>query len=119
MTHRYTDVENEMDRTADETRGTLESDVGPEVYNELHAAFLAHLSLQVVDLGTAAANRDVPAAQFVAHQMKGTALSFGAARLDELAKRVLRMDGTQAELLHLLVNEIEAEVDTLQAVVGV
>ena len=37
----------------------LESDVGPEVYQELLAAFLAHLSLQVVELNTAVANEDV------------------------------------------------------------
>ncbi len=108
-----------MDPTTAQTPGTLEDDVGPEVYQELLAAFLAHLSTQVVELDTAAVNQDVPAAQYVAHQMKGTATSFGATRLDELARRVLQMDTTQVELLCSLVGEIDAEVGKLQSVVGV
>jgi len=98
---------------------TLESDLGPEVYQELLAAFLTNLSLQGARLDTAVTDHDVPGAQAVAHQIKGTACSFGAVRLDELAKRVLRMDGSQVELLGSLVSEIEAEVRTLRAAVAV
>jgi HPt (histidine-containing phosphotransfer) domain-containing protein len=115
---RYTDVENEM-ALSSEPAGTLESDVGPEVYQELLAAFLTHLSLQVAQLDAAVTDHDLPGAQGVAHQIKGTACSFGADRLDELAKRVLRMDGSQVELLGSLVSEIDAEVRTLRAAVAV
>jgi HPt (histidine-containing phosphotransfer) domain-containing protein len=118
VTHRCTEVDNEMAPTLDATLGTLESDVGPEVYQELLASFAAHLSLQVIKLNAAVDDSDVPAAQGVAHQIKGTASSFGATRLDELAKRVLGMPNTQVELLRSLVDEIDAEVGTFQAVFG-
>ena len=107
-----------MDLTP-EPAGTLERDVGPEVYQELLTAFLAHLSLQVAQLDAAVTDHDVPGAQAVAHQIKGTACSFGALRLDELAKRVLRMDGSQVELLGSLVGEIDGEVRILRAAVAV
>ena len=115
---RYTHVVNEMGLTAGPV-ATLENDVGSEVYQELLAAFLAHLSLQVVLLDTAVTCHDVPGAHAVAHQIKGTACSFGAVRLDELAKRVLRMDGSEVELLGSLVSEIDGEVRALQAAVAV
>jgi HPt (histidine-containing phosphotransfer) domain-containing protein len=118
VTQRCTAMDNEMAPTLDETPGTLESDVGPEVYQELLASFVAHLSLQVSRLNAAADESDVAAAQGVAHQIKGTASSFGATRLDELAKRVLQMADTEVELLRSLVQEIAAEVGTFQAVVA-
>lgn len=94
---------------------TLESDVGPEVYRDLLGAFLTHLSQQAVDLDTAAANGDLLAAQCVAHQIKGSALSFGAVRLDEIASRLLGMQGDQVELLRSLVTEIDAQVVDFRA----
>jgi HPt (histidine-containing phosphotransfer) domain-containing protein len=97
---------------------TLESDVGPEVYQDLLGAFLAHLSQQVVDLNAAAANRDVLAAQCVAHQIKGTASSFGAVVLDELADRMLALQGDQVELLLSLVIEIDVQVVHFRSVVA-
>jgi HPt (histidine-containing phosphotransfer) domain-containing protein len=98
---------------------TLESDVGPEVYQELLASFRAHLLVQVVELRSAAATGDVAAAQYVAHQMKGTAPSFGALRLDDLAHRLLGIQPHDVALLDDLVSEIDAEVDALQSVVTV
>ena len=86
------DVENERTSSSDERSGTLESDVGTEVYKELLEAFLTHLSLQAVELDSAAANGDVTSAQYVAHQIKGTATSFGAMRLDEIAHQILAME---------------------------
>lgn len=108
-----------MDLTPAEAVSTLEDDVGSEVYQELLTAFLAQLSIQVAELNAAANAHDVAAAQYVAHQIKGTASSFGATRLDELAKRTLRMDPDQVELLRTLVSEIEAEAAHLQTAVGV
>ena len=120
MTDRYKDVENERSPASRAAPGTLESDVGPEVYQELLASFLAHLSVQKAELDRRRrADGDVAAAQYVAHQIKGTALSFGAVRLDELAQRVLHIDGDQVELLRSLVEEIDAEIETLQAAIGV
>lgn len=98
---------------------TLEGDVGPEVYQELLASFRAHLLVQVVELRAAATTGDVSAAQYVAHQIKGTAPSFGAVRLDDLARRLLGIQTIDVELLRTLVSEIDAEVDTLQSVVTV
>ena len=119
MTNRYNDVENERSLAPAEVPGTLESDVGPEVYRELLTSFLTHLSLQIDELDAAAVKGDVPAAQYVAHQIKGTAPSFGAARLDELARRVLQMDGGPVELLRALVSEIGTEIKALQAAISV
>ncbi len=113
------DVEREHTASSHRPSGTLESDVGPEIYKDLLESFLAHLSLQAVELGTAAAHRDVAAAQDVAHQIKGTAMSFGAERLDELAQRVMAMDGHEHELLRSVVDEIDAEIRSLQTGVGV
>ncbi len=113
------DVEHEHKASSHLPPGPLESDVGPEVYKELLESFLTHLSLQAVELGTAAAAGDVAAAQGVAHQIKGTATSFGAGRLDELAQRVMAMDGDEHDLLPSVVGEIDAEIRSLQAGVGV
>ncbi len=127
--HRYNDVEHERNLALEEIAvypdpsasavGSLESDVGPEVYRELLTAFLAHLSVQVVELNRASAIADVPAAQYVAHQMKGAAFSFGAVRLDELAGRLLGIRLDQDEDLRSLVSELEDEVRSLQDVVSV
>ena len=108
------DVEHEHRASSHGPPGTLESDVGPEVYKSLLESFLTHLSLQAVELETAAAFGDVAAAQGVAHQIKGTATSFGAGRLDELAERVMAMDSDEHELLRFLVGEIDAEIRALQ-----
>ena len=113
------DVENESSQSSAEHVGTLESDVGTEVYNELLDAFLTHLSLQAVELDVAAADGDVSSAQSVAHQIKGTATSFGAKDLDELARRVLVIESNQNELLRSLVTEIGIEIRSLQARAGV
>jgi len=88
MTNRYTDVGNERYPAPETTSGTLERDVGSDVYRELHRSFPDHLPFQVADLTTAAANGDVPAAQYVAHQVTGTAPSFGANRLEDEFGRV-------------------------------
>ncbi len=98
---------------------TLERDVGPEVYQELLCAFLEHLSIQLHDLRQAAEAADVPAAKYIAHQIKGTATSFGAARLDELAVVMLQMDHDQDELLISLVDDMGTEIANLQGVVHV
>jgi HPt (histidine-containing phosphotransfer) domain-containing protein len=119
MEDRYMDVENESKPSSDEALGTLESDVGSEVYRELLEAFLSHLSLQAVELGSAAADGDVAAAQYVAHQIKGTASSFGATRLDEVAHRILATEPGQRELLRSLVSELDSEIRSLQTGVGV
>ena len=84
------------------------------MYKELLVAFLSHLSVQRLELEDAAANEDVARAQDVAHQIKGTALSFGAARLDALATRLLDIDVASGELLSSLVTEIDTEISTLQ-----
>ena len=119
MTHRYDGVEKQRNPAPAETPWTIESDVGSEVYQELLASFLLHLSLQLIELNDAAALGDVPGAQYVAHQIKGTAPSFGAARLDELAQRVLGIDSHQVGLLRVLVSEVGIEIGTLQAVISV
>lgn len=93
--------------------GTLERDVGPEVYKDLLVAFLSHLSVQRLELEDAAANEDVARAQEVAHQIKGTALSFEATRLDAVATRLLDIDVASGELLSSLVTEIDAEIIAL------
>jgi HPt (histidine-containing phosphotransfer) domain-containing protein len=97
---------------------TLESDVGPEVYQELLESFLALLSVQKVELATAAREQDVLAAQSVAHQIKGTASSFGAVRLDELSTRLMEIDAAEVELLRSLVRDIDIEVASFQGAVG-
>jgi HPt (histidine-containing phosphotransfer) domain-containing protein len=99
----------------DRTVGALESDVGPEAYQQLLADFLGHLPLQVAELHNAAAAADIPAARYVAHQIKGTAPSFGALHLDELADRLLRIARNQQDRLQPLVDEIDAEATRLQA----
>jgi HPt (histidine-containing phosphotransfer) domain-containing protein len=118
VTHGGTAMDKDMAATLDETPGTLERDVGPEVYQELLASFVAHLSLQVITLNAAVHDRDVAAARGVAHQIKGTASSFGATRLDQLAGRVLQMADTEVELLRPVVQEIDAEVGAFHVVVA-
>ncbi|HVA04956.1 MAG TPA: Hpt domain-containing protein [Acidimicrobiales bacterium] len=112
------DVEYESNPSFDGDPGKLEDDVGPEIYNELLEAFLAHLTLQAVELGSASADGDLAAAQYVAHQIKGTATSFGAMRLHELAQRVLTIDGDRQDLVRSLVSELEVEICSLQVGFG-
>ncbi|MBA2272474.1 MAG: Hpt domain-containing protein [Actinobacteria bacterium] len=95
--------------------GTLESDLGPEVYQELLAGFLSHLTSQVADLENAARIGGVPAARSVAHQIKSIASSFRAVHLNELTDHLLRLDGDEGELLESLVHAIDREVSQLQA----
>ena len=94
---------------------TIEDDVGPEVYQELLADFLSDLTPQLADLENAGMTGDVPAARRIAHQIKGTALSFGAVGLDALVDRLLQLDGGETDLLRSLVNEVRVEVRSLQA----
>ncbi len=110
------DVEYENRSTLDQPRSSLEDDVGPEVYGELLTSFLSHLSLQRVELNDAAKNGHVEAAQYVAHQIKGTALSFGAFGLDELANRLLRIGVAEHDLMVPLVGEMDREIGALQEV---
>jgi HPt (histidine-containing phosphotransfer) domain-containing protein len=98
--------------------GSLEGDLGAKVYDQLVAAFLGDLSLAVALLGVAAAAGDIPAARYVAHQIKGTAPSFGAAHLDELAERLLQIGRDERQLLSPVVDEIDEEVGRLKAVLG-
>jgi hypothetical protein len=125
--HRYKHVEHKRNLMSNEIVSadsdawggqSLERDVGPEVYQDLLGAFLVHLPHQVVDLNTAAENGDVLAAQGIAHQIKGTASSFGAVRLDELAARMLALHGDQVGLLRSLVTELDAQVVDFRAVVA-
>ena len=51
--------------------------------------------------------------------LKVSALSFGAVRLDDLARRLLGTGPDDVGLLRTLVSEIDAEVDTLRSVVTV
>jgi len=113
------EIEQEAARLeADLSVSTLESDVGSEVYKELLAEFLDHFPLYLSGLHNAAFMKDVPAARYVAHQIKGNALSFGAIKLDGLAGRLLRVGKDQSGLLQPLVGEIDIEVARLQAALG-
>jgi HPt (histidine-containing phosphotransfer) domain-containing protein len=95
---------------------TLESDLGPVVYRELLDAFLAHLPAQLAQLRNDAARGDVPAARYIAHQIKGMATSFGAVHLDDLATRVLGIGRDDDDLLRSLVDEIGVEIGQLRAI---
>ena len=82
--------------------GSLENDVGPEMHQQLLAAFLGHLPPQLAKLHNAAVGEDFLAARYVAHQIKGTAPSFGATHLEELADRLLHIGRDRGELLRSL-----------------
>ncbi len=92
--------------------------MGPEVYRQLLVAFLAHLPRQVSDLVDAAEIGDVPKGRYVAHQLKGSALSFGAVQLDGLADRVLGINRDQQDELRSLADDVRAEAEHLQVVLG-
>jgi HPt (histidine-containing phosphotransfer) domain-containing protein len=118
--HRYRDVEHESSTPPlDDSPGTLADDVGPEVYAEILSSFLSHLQFQRIELGVACADCDVAAAQLVAHQIKGTALSFGAVRLDELAERLLQIEGDDHALLRSLVSEMDEAVCSFQSAANI
>jgi HPt (histidine-containing phosphotransfer) domain-containing protein len=108
-------VEHDNKASSHHSPGTLENDVGPDVYKELLETFLTHLLVQAVELDNAATNGNVAAAQDVAHQIKGTATGFGAGHLDELAECVMAMDGDEPALLQTLVRQIDAEICSLHA----
>jgi HPt (histidine-containing phosphotransfer) domain-containing protein len=125
--HRYKIVEREWNLdpeapplpvSGDSSVSTLERDVGPEVYQELLGSFVTLLSVQTVELTTAGRQRDLQSAQFIAHQIMGTASSFGAVRLHELAARLMQIEESQIELLRFLVREIDSEVASFRGAVG-
>jgi HPt (histidine-containing phosphotransfer) domain-containing protein len=93
---------------------TVEEDLGRELYRELHGDFLAQLPSQVSALKDAGKAGDVSAARFVAHQLTGTAPSFGASALNDLAVCVLGLQVDQSRLLSALVDEIDREVAHLR-----
>jgi HPt (histidine-containing phosphotransfer) domain-containing protein len=93
----------------------FERDVGPILYQELRKDFIEQLSPQLGQLTVAAAAGDAKAARVVAHQLKGTAPSFGAIDLDRLAAQLLAMNGHDPHRLRALVDEIRREVIRLQA----
>jgi HPt (histidine-containing phosphotransfer) domain-containing protein len=105
-------------RSGNDGAGTLEGDVGSDVYQDLLGSFLRQLPLQLTDLRDAAEITDVVAARYVAHQIKGVALNFGAVHLDELAERLLLIARDQGELLPSFVDEIDEEIRLLQVVLG-
>jgi HPt (histidine-containing phosphotransfer) domain-containing protein len=98
----------------DNRGATLESKIGSSAYREQLTEFVAQLPHQVIDLEAASAMGDVAGARYVAHQLKGTALSFGATELDALAERILLIDRDQHQLLTSTVEEIKTEVVRLQ-----
>ncbi len=125
--HRYKIVEREWNQDPGapppsvsdrSTVSTLECDVGPEVYQELLGSFVTLLSVQAVELATAGRQRDLQSAQFIAHQITGTASSFGAVRLHELASRLMQIEDSQVELLRFLVREIDSEAASFRGAVG-
>lgn len=107
-----------MDGSTTGSVHTLESEVGPEVYRQLLVAFLAHLPRQLSDLMDAAEVGDVPKGRYVAHQLKGAALSFGAVELDGLAERVLQIGRDQDDQLRRLAEDIRVEVERLLVTLG-
>lgn len=125
--HRYKTVEREWNLDPEapplpvsdvSSVTTLERDVGTEVYQELLVSFVTLLSAQALQLATAAQQRDLESAQFIAHQIMGTASSFGAVRLHELAARLMQIEDSQIELLRFLVREIDSEVASFRGAVG-
>jgi Hpt domain len=99
----------------EEVIDTVEKDLGPELYRELHSDFLALLPSQVLTLRDAGKAGDVLAARFVAHQLSGTAPSFGARALNDLAVCVLGLQVGQGRLLSALIDEIDREVVHLRS----
>ena len=104
-----------VDERAARVPPTLEDDVGSQMYGLLLAGFLDELATQLSELTRAATTGDFPAARRVAHQLNGTAPDFGAARLNELADRLLATGADQVGLLRSLVRGVEQEVDRLLA----
>jgi HPt (histidine-containing phosphotransfer) domain-containing protein len=94
---------------------TVEKDLGPKLYRELHSDFLALLPTQVLALQDADKAGDLLAARFVAHQLSGTAPSFGARALNDLAVCVLGLQVGQGRLLSALIDEIDREVVRLRS----
>ncbi len=94
----------------------LEREVGPEVYQELLAAFMDGMPLMLVELSRAASLGDVKAGRYVGHQIVGTASGFGADRLGDLGQRLLWIGSDQGEVLRSLVDKIEREVCHLQLI---
>jgi HPt (histidine-containing phosphotransfer) domain-containing protein len=93
----------------------LASELGEEGYAAVLDEFMVHLPDQVTDLRAAAAVGDAPLARYVAHQLAGTALEFGAAELNDLAHRILQIGRGDDTLLRSVVDLIGTEVDRLQA----
>lgn len=85
-------------------------EVGPELYRELVTDFRDQLAVQMAELRAAALLGDVASARRVAHQLKGTAPSFGALDIDRLADRLLALAAGDAATLESVVAEIDREV---------
>ncbi|PZS28898.1 MAG: hypothetical protein DLM59_13805 [Pseudonocardiales bacterium] len=96
-------------------RHSLARDLGADAYVAVLDAFMEQLPGQVADLDAAAAVGDVPRARYVAHQLIGTAVDFGAVGLDDLARRILSVGPGEDAALRPIVELIGTEVDRLRA----
>jgi HPt (histidine-containing phosphotransfer) domain-containing protein len=101
-----------------EGQESLVDQFGAEVYQQMLTAFLHQISRQLVELENAAEVGDFPRARYAAHQIRGTAPSFGAVRLDQLAHLLLLTGDGEAELLGRIVAEMVKEIGTLQVVLA-
>jgi two-component system sensor histidine kinase/response regulator len=106
------------DASTDGGQATMESQVGSDAYQRLLAGFLDELDWHVAELNSAAVVGNVPAARYVAHQITGNALAFGAARLHELADQVLQVGRDRGDLLASIVDQFAGEVDHLHEATG-
>jgi signal transduction histidine kinase/CheY-like chemotaxis protein/HPt (histidine-containing phosphotransfer) domain-containing protein len=85
--------------------GNLEREIGPEAYARLFAVFLASIPPRLNELNDAVAAGDMQTVRYVAHNLKGTAASFGATRLGELAHQIGRQ--LRAEERQLLAESVQ------------
>jgi signal transduction histidine kinase/HPt (histidine-containing phosphotransfer) domain-containing protein/ActR/RegA family two-component response regulator len=96
--------------------GKLEQEIGAEAYARLFGVFLASVPPRLAELINAVAAGDMETVRHVAHNLKGTAASFGAVRLGELAELIERqLRAEERDELRKLVKELAQEFKQVRA----
>jgi signal transduction histidine kinase/CheY-like chemotaxis protein/HPt (histidine-containing phosphotransfer) domain-containing protein len=96
--------------------GKLELEIGPEAYARLFGIFLASVPPRLAQLINAVTSGDMETVRHVAHNLKGTAASFGAVRLGEIAELIERqLREEERDNLRELVKQLDQEFKKVRA----
>jgi PAS domain S-box-containing protein len=95
------------DHSHHEGVGTLEIEIGADVYARLFVVFADSLPKRLAEIKAATKAGDLQAARLVAHNLTGTSASFGAHRIGQLADQIVNLQEGESDKLVALVAQLD------------